>query len=105
MIQRKVPTIQIDSLADGEVFASDQLIPLESTMMDIEDLPPFTSATFVWASDRDGMIGTGQNTTTYGLTPGWHTITLTATDSDGMTATASVRVRIGEALYLPFLRK
>jgi len=37
------------------------------------------------------------------LSPGWHTITLRASDSDGQVATASVRIQVGPQVWLPLL--
>jgi hypothetical protein len=39
-----------------------------------------------WSSDVDGSLGTGENVSVANLSPGPQTITLTATDSDGNTA-------------------
>jgi hypothetical protein len=106
VIQRKAPNAIVDSLTDGDLFSTQQVIRLEGTMMDAEDQPPFTDATFVWTSDRDGTIGVGQNTTVYGLTPGRHKITLTITDSDGMTGNASVNIVVWSLFtYLPLITR
>jgi hypothetical protein len=101
VVPRKRPTAVLTSLQGGEKFAYEDIIRLEGTLLDAEDLPPYDDATFVWTSDRDGVIGVGQNTTVFGLTPGRHTITLTVTDSDGMTGKASVKIQVGSMAFLP----
>lgn len=50
-----------------------------------------------WRSSRDGEIGTGGSFSRT-LTPGAHTITLTCTDSPGLTGTASINVTSQELL-------
>lgn len=50
-----------------------------------------------WRSSRDGEIGTG-GSFSRPLTPGTHTITLTCTDSPGLTGTASISVTSQELL-------
>ena len=52
----------------------------------------------VWRSDRDGELGRGRSLDAAGLSPGTHTITLTATDSSGKSATAEVAVTVFEAV-------
>ena len=46
-----------------------------------------------WRSDRDGELGTGAPLSTT-LTVGAHNLTLTATDSDAMTASATVSITV-----------
>ncbi|MCX6032877.1 MAG: hypothetical protein NT169_26775 [Chloroflexi bacterium] len=60
-----------------------------------------------WTDSISGTLGTGSEIELpEGLSRGWHTVTLTATDSDGMTGAASVRVCVGCAtVYLPMLLK
>lgn len=45
-----------------------------------------------WTSDVDGSLGTGEDLSVANLTPGPQTITLTATDSDGNTASDAVDI-------------
>lgn len=47
-----------------------------------------------WASDLEGLLGTGRVLTTTELRPGAHNITLTATDSHGNNVTTSFEVTI-----------
>ncbi len=57
-----------------------------------------------WNSNRDGNLGTG-STLLASLSFGQHIITLTATDSDGNTSTASINVFIGSKTYLPLISR
>jgi hypothetical protein len=57
-----------------------------------------------WSSSKDGNLGTGDYVLTY-LSQGQHTITLTATDSDGNTATATIEIFSGYETYLPLVRR
>lgn len=50
-----------------------------------------------WSSNRDGSIGTGRSFNRT-LTPGTHTITLTCSDPQGLTGTATVNVTAQELL-------
>lgn len=59
----------------------------------------------VWASDRQGALGTGRHMALATLQPGAHTLTLTATDSDAMTGTASVTICVGYPVWLPLVQK
>jgi hypothetical protein len=61
-------------------------------------------SSLAWESDRDGFLGAG-NEVLAPLSPGWHTIFLTATDSNGNPAVASIRVLAGTQLYLPVLQR
>jgi Raf kinase inhibitor-like YbhB/YbcL family protein len=53
-----------------------------------------TGDALVWTSDRDGRIGTGAALTVSDLSEGAHTITLTATDSQGLAGTAQVSITV-----------
>ena len=46
---------------------------------------PLTDSSLVWTSSIDNQIGTGTDFALSSLSLGTHTITLTATDSDGLT--------------------
>jgi len=71
-------------------------------------------ATIVWRSSLDGSLGNGASVAADGLSSGWHTITLTATDAAGNTSSATVRVGVkvggepdagGHATYLPCIQR
>ena len=60
-----------------------------------------------WASDRDGVLGTGARLRAGIMSQGPHTLWLTATDSLSQTATASVTVtvRMPFHTYLPLVTR
>ena len=63
-----------------------------------------------WVSSIDGALGAGK-LLEVNLSPGVHTITLTATDSGGLTSTASIQVTVVaqttsiNKLFLPLVIK
>ena len=56
-----------------------------------------------WSSDKQGGFGLGPTVPITGLLPGPRLIKLTATDSYGITATATVSIYIGYRTYLPLV--
>lgn len=112
IIGRKAPQASITSLTDGDRFTPDQIIRLEGSVMDLEEImdfsiiPPYKNVTFTWTSDRDGVIGSRQEMTTFGLSIGTHIVTLTATDSDGMTGSDSVTIQVfSPNIFLPIITR
>ncbi len=51
----------------------------------------------LWASDRDGELGTGTSVSTTALSEGEHEISLRATDARGVEATARIDLTVGVA--------
>lgn len=86
------PTASITEPADGAIFGDGQAITFRGSASDDED-GSLIGARLVWASDRDGQLGTGTSVTST-LTVGAHTVTLTATDSDGATDADSIDVTV-----------
>lgn len=89
------PTAQILEPSAGTLRWGDQ-VTFKATASDPEDgsLP---DDRVVWRSDRDGLLGTGHEVTRPRLgllSPGQHTITLTATDSGGRAARSVVELSI-----------
>lgn len=87
------PTAAIDAPADGATVTSGDAVTFEGSATDAEG-GDLTGASLVWTSDLDDEIGTGESFTIDDLTVGTHTITLTATDSDGLTGTASIELTV-----------
>lgn len=87
MVPGKPPQVTILGPADGESFMVPAPVLLSAIVQDVEDGVISDSGAVVWASDVDGELGGGQDLVldSNGLTPGPHQITVTATDSEGMT--------------------
>jgi hypothetical protein len=96
-------TVEIDVNGDPEasiaqpstesIFAEGDAVTLEGSASDPTE-GSLSGASLEWSSDRDGTLGTGSTVTTSSLSGGPHTITLTATDSDGNTGSASVPILV-----------
>jgi hypothetical protein len=102
-IEDKGPTVQITLPLDGASVPVNVPVMLTGSAFDWEDgmLP---GDSFTWRSDQAGNLGTGNQILTK-LSQGWHTITLTVSDSDRMTASTSIRVYSGYRLHLPLVRR
>ena len=57
---------------------------------------PLTGTALVWSSSLDGVLGTGTSLAVSTLTIGAHSVTLTATDSDGATGNAVVAFTVSD---------
>ena len=87
------PTATITSPIDGNTYTEGDTIDFSGTGEDAED-GTLTGTSLVWTSDIDGEIGTGTSFTKSDLLLGAHTITLTATDSDGATGSDSLSITV-----------
>lgn len=86
------PTVSITSPTDGASFESGATISFAGTASDSEDGD--LASSLEWTSSRDGQIGTG-GSFTKALSGGEHTITAKATDSGGLSGSASLTITIG----------
>ncbi len=95
-VPTKAPVLTFVAPEEGAVFFPTQPVTLEATAYDLED-GELAGAALTWSSDRDGDLGAGGIVITDGLSTGEHQITVTATDSDGQTASATRTITIAEA--------
>jgi hypothetical protein len=89
MVHISGPTPEDQLIAGSPVVLQGAAIDLEDGFMDDETLS--------WASDRDGVLGTGRTALLASLSEDQHTLTLQAVDSDGNVSTATVEITIRPA--------
>ena len=92
----QAPSVSIDQPAADTSLGRSYTSTFEGSASDAED-GDLSGGSLVWESDRDGEIGTGQSVAISGLSRGQHTITLTATDSDGSSSSATVGAAVVDA--------
>jgi len=94
-VENSRPAVSILTPIANELFTGSQLIFFEALTLDTEDgeLP---DSGVEWTSSINGVLGTGVALTMAAtdLSEGIHLITATATDSGGLTSTASVTIRV-----------
>ena len=93
---RHLPSsITITTPANGTTQAAANPVYLTGSAFDADD-GFLTGKALVWTSDLQGALGTGSPLSVT-LKPGTHTLTLTATDSDGNVLTATTKITLGGA--------
>lgn len=86
----------ITAPAASAVMNPGATVTLTGSATDAED--PVSALNFRWVSNQDGTLANGANTTTVDLvTPGQHTLTMTATDPGGLTCQATVTITVNGA--------
>jgi len=93
------PTAAITSPASGLAIREGTPISLAGSATDPQD-GTLGDEALAWSSSIDGALGTGSSLEVASPSVGVHTITLTATDSDGHTGAASVSVLVEELEFL-----
>ena len=94
-VQNHAPTVVIHTPMAGEAFVAEQQIVLEADAADLED-GTLDEAGVRWHSSLDGVLGTGALLLreARSLSEGTHVITVTATDSGGLTNATMVTVMV-----------
>jgi len=107
-VDNKPPEAAIISPPNGAVFTTGPKVVLEGAGMDLENASLGDGA-LSWESNIDGALGAGQ-LLEVNLSPGVHTITLTAIDSAGLSAVASIQITVMQPtsinrLFLPTINR
>lgn len=89
---RTPPVVTILSPISGSYYAINTTVVFQGQANDAKDGD--VSASVVWTSSLAGNLGTGSSLSISNLAVGDHTITATATDSDGLIGTATVTIRV-----------
>ncbi len=87
------PKVTISQPAEGQLFSGSQLVVLAADARDLED-GYLSGPNLKWSSSIQGNLGEGEDLTlaASALAEGSHLMTVVATDSGGLTATAAVHV-------------
>ena len=99
-VERKSPQVYITTPVNGTFILANSAVPLNGIGFDLED-GNLDGESLDWSSSRDGPLGSGPSLVLPSLSNGLHMITLSVTDSDDNTTTASIEVFVGQRLVLP----
>ena len=94
-VANNAPSVKILSPTAGQLFVGTQQIVFEAFAHDVED-GLLTGSSVQWTSNVNGSLGSGAALLKQAdqLTPGNHTITVTATDAGSLIAQVSVNITV-----------
>jgi len=98
----QLPVVTIASPTNGSSVQAGASVSFAGHADDAED-GVLTGAALIWSSSIDGRIGVGDSVLNALVNAGQHTISLTATDSDGNSVSASISLTVS-ASALPVVR-
>jgi hypothetical protein len=103
-IPNHAPDVILLNPLANQIYPFGDLIILQGSANDFEDgaLP---DASLVWTDNLQGGLGIGPSVPLNTLTPGKHTITLTASDSLNISSSQSVTIVVAYPTYLPLSQK
>ena len=87
------PVVTLASPATGSHFTEEDAVPFQGAAIDQED-GILAGANLSWSSNKDGDFAIGTNPAVTTLSVGGHTVTLTASDSEGLSASESITIVI-----------
>ena len=100
------PSVQIDAPTDGSILSEGSVVTFTGTVSDPEDTAPILN--IEWTSSLDGVLDTtaasGSGATSFSLSnlsAGTHTVQLSATDSDSLSASDSIAITINTPPSVP----
>ncbi len=93
------PVATITSPANGSSSTAGQPVTFIASATDTED--GNLTGNISWASNRDGVIGSGGTVSTSALSVGTHTITASVTDSGGLSGSAFITITVTAANTAP----
>ena len=91
-VRVKAPLVFIDDETPASLRRGNDLI-LSSFVEDLQD-DSIPDSKIVWTSSIAGRLGTGADVVAKGLAAGDHVITLTATNSFGVSASEKITVKV-----------
>jgi hypothetical protein len=89
------PSVSIESPSDGASFVQGSSVDFRARASDPED--GSVDSSVEWTSSIDGVLGSGASIAVSTLSIGTHTITASATDSEGATGSAMIGVTVSDA--------
>jgi hypothetical protein len=103
-IEPKPPVVSIHSPSPDLIWPLRVPLVLRGTAHDLQD-GDLKGGALVWTSDRDGVIGVGDELIWPSPSPGAHLVTLAAVNSGGDTGSATIGIYVGTRLYLPLVTR